>query len=165
MVYSGNTDFFGSTSSVLIQTVNQVTNTPTPTPTQMSIIDEQPLLEPKRSKKGNPAGKAVLSGFTLDFGVALNSVAAENAANYQVVTVTTKKVKKKNKTILHPLTNFTVSYLAASDVVQIRLLANETFPTGGEITVLGGLTTASGGTLTGNATFTISKRGKSVEPS
>jgi hypothetical protein len=38
-------------------------------------------------------------------------------------------------------------------------------PTGGRITVLGGLTTASGGTLSGPAVFTISNGGKSIETS
>ena len=58
-----------------------------------------------------------------------------------------------------------VSYVAASDAVEITLGAKETFPTGGQLTVLGGLTTASGGTLSGNAVFTISKGGKSIGPS
>ena len=110
-------------------------------------------------------GKAVLSGFTVDFGVPLNAADAANRANYQLDTVTTKKVKKKTETILHPITKFTVSYLAASDAVEIKLGATETFPTGGQLTVLGGETTAAGGTLSGPAVFTISKGGKSIEPS
>ena len=65
---------------------------------------------------------------------------------------------------MHPITKFTVSYLAASDAVEIALGAKETFPTGGQITVLGGLTTASGGMLSGTAVFTISKGGKSIGP-
>ena len=137
-----------------------VTPTPTPTPTQTVVIGEQPLFERKLNKKGKPIGKAVLSGFTLDFGVPLNAAAASIAANYQVDTVTTKRVKKKIETILHPIKKFTVSYVAASDAIEIKLGAKETFPTGGQITVLGGLTTASGGTLTGPAVFTISKGGK-----
>ena len=123
------------------------------------IIGEQPLFVRKTNKKGKPTGKAVLSGFTLDFGVPLNAAAA---AKFQVDTITTKKVKKKTVQILHPITKFTVSYVAASDAVEITFGANETFPTGGQLTVLSGLTTASGGTLSGNAVFTISKGGKSV---
>jgi len=46
---------------------------------------------------------------------------------------------------------------------NIKLGAAETFPTGGQLTVLGGLTTAAGGTLTGPAVFTISKSGKSIK--
>jgi hypothetical protein len=66
---------------------------------------------------------------------------------------------------LQPITKFTVSYLAASNAVEITLGSAETFPSGGELTVLGGVITASGGTLSGPAVFTISKGGKSIEPS
>jgi hypothetical protein len=44
-------------------------------------------------------------------------------------------------------------------------VAMQTFPTGGQITVLGGLLTESGGTLSVPAVFTISKGGKSIKPS
>ena len=140
-----------------------VTPTPAPTPTQTVVIGEQPLLERKLNKKCKPIGKAVLSGFTIDFGVPLNSAVASNAASYELDTVTNKHVKEKTETILHPITKFTVSYVAASDAVEVKLGATETFPTGGQLTVLGGLTTAAGGTLTGPAVFTISKGGKSIE--
>ena len=126
------------------------------------IVGEQPLFTRKTNKKGKPTGKAVLSGFTLDLSVPLN---AASAANFQVDTITTKKVKKKTVHILRPITKFTVSYGAASDSVQIAFGASETFPTGGQLTVLSGLTTASGGTLSGNAVFTIAKGGKSIVPS
>jgi hypothetical protein len=57
---------------------------------------------------------------------------------------------------------FTVSYAPASDSIEIKLGATETFPTGGQLTVLGGLMTASGDTLTGPAVLTIAKGGKSI---
>jgi hypothetical protein len=106
-----------------------------------------------------------LSGFGLKLDVALNAASAGNAANYQIDTITTKKVKKKTKQILHAFTNFTVKYDALSDTVDITLGGKQTFPTGGEITILGGMTTGAGGTLTGNAVYSISKGGKSVSPS
>ena len=96
---------------------------------------------------------------------AFNSASASNAANYQIDTITTKKVKRKKETVLQPITTSTVAYLAASDAVEITFGANETFSTGGQITVLGGLTTAAGGTLTGSAVFTIAKGGQRVRPS
>jgi hypothetical protein len=77
---------------------------------------------------------------------------------------TFRRVKKETQRILHPITNFTVSYVAAVDAVEITLGTTEPFPTRGQITVLSGLTTASGGTLTGNAVFAISKKGKSIGP-
>ena len=64
-------------------------------------------------------------------------------------TVTTRKVKKRVEHILRPITGFTVSYDAAGDAVTITLGKPETFPTGGQITVLpgvtGGLGRAAGG--------------------
>ena len=133
---------------------------PTPTPTARVIIGEQAIFQRKR-KKGKPTGKAVLTGFALEFSVSLDTVAA---ANFQVDTFTTKKVKKKKATILHPITKFSVSYLAASDDVELMLGTAETFPSGGQLTVLGGIPTAAGATLTGPAVFTIASGGKSVGP-
>ena len=74
-------------------------------------------------------------------------------------------MKKKTQQIPHPFTNFTVTYDASTDSVDIMLGSTQTFPTGGELTVLGGMTTSAGGTLTGNAVYSISKGGKSVSPS
>ena len=135
---------------------------PRPLATQTLIIGQQPMIKRKLNKKGKPVGKATLSGFTLDFGVALNAGAAGNAGNYQVDTITTKKIKKKTVQSLHPIKNFTVTYVAASDAVQITFGTSEKFPTGGQLTVLSGVTTASGDTLSGNAVFTIAKGGKSI---
>ena len=111
-----------------------------------------------------PIGEAVLYGFTLDFRVPLNTTSAENAANYQFDTITTKAVQKKKVTILHPITKFALSDLAPSDAIEITLGAKETFPTGGQITVFGGLANASGGVLSGPAVFTIHEGGKSIGP-
>jgi hypothetical protein len=128
-------------------------------------IGQQPVFERKLNKKGKPVGKPVVAGFTLDFSVPLNAAAASNPGNYQVDTVTTKRVKGKAKHILHPIAIFTVSYAAASDAVTIAFAGKETFRTGGQITVLGGVTAASGGPLEGPTVFTITPGGKQIEPS
>jgi phage-related minor tail protein len=60
---------------------------------------------------------------------------------------------------------FSVSYLATSDANQTTFGPTQSFATGGQITVLGGLSTAAGGVLTGPAVFTIAKAGTSVIPS
>jgi Bacterial Ig-like domain (group 3) len=65
-----------------------------PIPTQSIVISEEPLFDRKLNNRHKPTGKAVLSGFTFDFGVPLNATAAANAANYQLDTVTTKKGQK-----------------------------------------------------------------------
>ncbi len=165
--YSVATDNLGEVqptpagAQATITVANAATPTPKPTPTHTVIIGEQSIVQRKFNKKGKAAGKAVLTGFTLDYGVPLSSAAA---SNYKLDAVSIKKVKKNKKTILQPITNFRVSYLVTSDAVEITLGANEKFPTGGQLTVLGGETTATGGTLTGNAVFSISKGGKSIRP-
>ena len=139
-----------------------LTGTPAPTPTQSVIIGEQPIFQRKLNSKGKPTGSTILSGFMLRFGVPLSGAAA---ADFQIDTVSTKTVKKRKITTLYPVTNFKVSYLAASDAVEINFGTKESFPTGGQITVRSGLTTAFGGSLSGTAVFTISNGGKSVRPS
>jgi hypothetical protein len=142
------------------------TPTPTPTPTSTVVIAEQPVFHRKTNKKGKPVGNPVLTGFTLDFSVPLNPATASDSANYQVDTVTTKKVKKSVKRILHAITKFTVSYLAASDTVELAFAGKETFPTGGQITVVGGssggVTGASGVPLAADTVFTIAPGGRKI---
>ena len=70
-------------------------------------------------KKGKPVGKPILVGYMLDFSAPLNA-AAVSRANFQAATMSTKKVKKKVTHILKPISNFTVSYVAANDAVDIK---------------------------------------------
>jgi hypothetical protein len=128
------------------------------------VVGQQPVFQRKLNKKGKPVGKAVLSGFTLEFGTPLEASTANDPANFRVDTLTTKKVKKKIEQVLHPIAGFRVSYDAADDAVTITLGRAEKFPTGGQVTVLGGLTSASGGSLSGTAVFAISKGGKGIAP-
>ncbi len=145
-------------------TVELTVSTPSPSPTPSMITGQQPVFQRKTNKKGKPVGKAALSGFTLQFGTPLDPSAAANAANYQVDTITTRKLKKKVEDVLHPITKFTVSYSLAGEAVTIAFGSPETFPTGGQITVLNGVTSASGGAFGGPTVFTISKGGRSIAP-
>ena len=111
------------------------------------VISEQPVFQRKLNKQGKPVGKAVLTGFTLDFNMPLSAAAVSNPANYELDTVTIKKVKKSLDRVLHPIKNFTVTYTPASDSVTLKLAGTQTFPTGGQITVLPGVTSDSGGVL------------------
>ncbi len=136
---------------------------PPPPPAPVTIIGEQAVFT-RKLKKGKPVGKAVLTGYMLDFGAPLNPTAAANRANYQVATMTTKKVKKKVTHILKPISNFTVSYVPAKDAVEVMFTGAETFPTGGQITVSTGVTSANGGALAGTTMFTISPKGNNISP-
>ena len=119
-------------------TVNDVINQPALHP---MVIGEQSLFMRKTNKKGRPVGKPVLAGFEFEFSSPLNPASATNPANYQVDSVTSKRVKKKVERILQPITKFKVSY--SNDAVTIDLAVRETFKTGGQITILNSLAGAS----------------------
>jgi predicted outer membrane repeat protein len=152
----------GTSGGVTFQVVNSPT--PTPKPTPELILGVEPVFRRKTNRKGKPVGKPVVTGFLLDFSAPLDPAAASNPANYQIDLVTTKKVRKTVKRFLHPLPNFAVSYTPSELAADLNLGSAQTFPTGGRITVLAGVTSGSGTVLEGTTEFTISKGGKSVEP-
>ncbi len=132
------------------------------------IVGEKALFNRKTNKKGRPIGKPVLDGFVLDFSGPLNPTSATTRANYQLDTVTTKRVKKQTQRVLHPITSFSVAYSAANDSVTLTFAGKQTFRTGGQLTVVsrppGGVTGESGATLAENSVFNISARGKKISP-
>ena len=156
-----DTDFKTVTASVPINVLPQSTSTPP----QAIVISEQPVFQRKLNKHGKPTGKAVLTGFTLDFNMSLGASAASNPVNYELDTVTIKKVKKRLDRVLHPIKSFTVTYTPASDSVTLKLDGTQSFQTGGQLTVLPGVTGDSGSVLIEPTVFTITPGGKKIEPS
>jgi len=154
-----DTDFKSVTSSVPINVL------PKPKPPPAMVIGEQPVFQRKLKKNGKPEGTAVLTGFTLEFNMSLSAAAVSNPGNYELDTVTVKKVKKSLDRVLHPIKSFTVTYTPASDSVTLKLAGTQSFPTGGQLTVLPGVTRDSGSVLIGTAVFTITPGGKTIEPS
>jgi Carboxypeptidase regulatory-like domain len=150
-------------------TAQATTTVANPPPAPPTIIGEKAIFQRKTNKKGKPVGKAVLTGFSLTFSEPLNAATAKNRGDYQLATVTTKKVKKKLTTILHPISKFTVSYNLANDSVNLTLIGTQAFPTGGKLTVVGtppyGVSGASGAPLSGTTVFAISKKGSTITPS
>jgi RHS repeat-associated protein len=146
----------------------QATTTVASPPAPPVIVGERTIFERRRNKKGKPVGSPVLTGFAIDFSAPLNPASATNPANYQLDTVTTKRVKKKVKRILHPITRFTVSYSAANDSVDLTLIGKQAFPTGGQLTLVsgpsGGVTGASGAPLAGTTALAISAKGRTITP-
>ena len=131
------TDFKTVTASVTINVLPQ--STQTSAPSYVMVVGEQPVFERKLNKRGKPVGKPVLTGFTLDFNMPLSLAAVSDPGNYEIDTVTTKKVKKNLDRILKPIKSFTVTYEPANNSVMLRLSNTQTFPTGGQITVLPGV--------------------------
>ncbi len=132
------TDYKTVSASVPITVLPQST-TPPP-PEQVTIIGEVPVFRRKLNKKGKPTGKAILTGFTLEFNTPLLASAVSNPGNYLVDTVTIKKVKKSLDRLVRPIKGFTVINTPATDSVTIKLSGAQSFPSGGQITVLPGVT-------------------------
>jgi hypothetical protein len=132
---------------------------------QLVVIGEEPVFKRKLNKHGNPVGPAIVSGFTLEFNMPLSSAAASNRGNYELDTVTFKKVQKTYQRAVHPTQRFTVTYSPATDSVTLKLTAAQAFPTGGQLKVLPGLAFDSGSVLGGITVFTITPRGKAIAPS
>jgi hypothetical protein len=160
--FAGDSTYAGSSANGAL--VVSATSPPPPNPPV--IVGEQPLFRRKTNKKGKPIGRPVLSGFVFQFSDPLNPASAMNGANYQVDSITIKRVKKQARRILHPITGFSVAYSPANDSVTLTFARKQTFRTGGQITVAGGqpagVTGASGAALTGSTVFTISPHGQNI---
>ena len=150
-------DFKTVTASVAINVVPQ-----TPPPAHAMVISRQPVFRQKLNKKGKPVGKAVLTGFTLEFNMPLAEAAMSNPKDYELDTTT---INKRGGRVFHQIKNFSVAYTPGSDSVTLELRGVQTFPTGGRIKVLPAVTLGSGSVLTGSTVFTITPGGKKVKPS
>jgi hypothetical protein len=132
------------------------------------IIDEQPLFRRKTNARGKPVGKATLTGFLFRFSGPLDPGSAADPAHYQVDAVIRRKGKKKAQPILQPITGFTVVYSPATDSVTLTLAGRPTFPTGGQVTVVGGtpggVSGASSAAPGRPSVFSISPEGRSITP-
>jgi hypothetical protein len=167
--YSVATDNVGNVqpTPAAAQATSTVMNTPTPTPTPTPaptvIMSEQPVFQRKTNKRGKPVGKPVFTGYSFDFSSPLNPMSAANSANYDVDMIITKRIRKKLVHTLQPIRNFHVSYL--QDAVTITFRGKETFKAGGQVIITSGVTGASGSSIAGTTTFTISKNGLGITPS
>jgi len=129
---------------------------------------EQVVTARKTNKRGKPVGKPVLVGFALDYGTAMDPSTAGLAANYQVESAVTKRVKKKRMTVLQPV-NFTAAYNQSSNSVTLTVKGKPTFATGGQIKVFAalpnGVSSEAGVLLDSSDTvFTILAKAKGVAP-
>jgi hypothetical protein len=119
------------------------------------------------NRKGKPVGKPTLAGFQFAFNTAMNGATAGNQANYTLGTYVQviKRVGRKMVRVLQlkPV-SFTVSF-QSSNVVKLLLTGKQTFPRGGQITLIGtGMSSAAGGLLDGgvNAVYNISANARRI---
>jgi hypothetical protein len=152
------TDFNPVMASVVINVL------PQPTPPPVIIVGEQPVLH-RAIKKGKPVGKAVLTGFTIEFNSPLSATAAARPANYELDVITMKRVKKSTVRVLQAIKNLTVKYMPASRSVTLKLAESRSFPLGGRLKVFPGIANGSGGLLGGVTVFTITAGGMQIVPS
>jgi hypothetical protein len=129
------------------------------------LLGEQPIFERAIKKNGKRAAVATLTGFRLQFNIALDAAGAANPANYQIDLVKMKKVKNKIEKVLQPFEGFTVTNDPGTESVTIKLAGAQSFPSGGQIKILPGITSGTGGVLTGATTLTITPGAKKVRPS
>ena len=88
-VYSGPAAYHTSTSTVLTQTVAA----------HPTINGYQAVFTQKKNKRGKAVGRPVFSGFRFTFSDAM-SASVGSKANYTMGTYVTKRVGRKNTTVL-----------------------------------------------------------------
>ncbi len=148
--------------SVNTLTIAEPTSTPSPTSTSAPvIIGEQPLFHRKTNKKGKPAGKPVLQGFTLEFSRPMGTSAGDSV-DYSVETIVARATKKKPAKLRNVA--FAVAYSPSDDTVTVKIAGNQKFPNGGRLDVSDTVTSADGATLAGTDAFAIGKGGKTIGP-
>jgi hypothetical protein len=113
------------------------------------------------NKKGKPVGKAVLSGFALQFSRPMSS-SVGNVADYQLDEV--RMAAGRSKLAKLKAVGLTVSYDASSSTVTLDLAGKHAFLQGGVLSVNTAAASAAGKSLGGSHTFTISPRGKTIAP-
>jgi hypothetical protein len=119
-----------------------------------------------RNRKGKPVGKPTLTGFQFTFNTPMNPATTGNQANYTLGTYVQviKRVGRRNVRVrqLKPV-GFTVSD-SSSQSVKLLLTGKQTFPLGGQITLIAtGISSAAGGLLGGgNDVYNVSANGRGI---
>ncbi len=141
--------------------------TPSPSSTPPTITGEKVVLTYlKHNKKGKPIGKPVVS-IVFDYSIPMDPGTADDPANYQLDSVTTKKAKK----VLHGVGILSATPNGSNTTVRLATSATQkTFAKGGQITVIytppNGISSAAGVPLAaGDSTFIISPKATSIAPS
>jgi hypothetical protein len=116
----------------------------------------------------NSRGKRALS-LGLKFSTAMDPSSVTNTNNYQLDWVSTRRVKRKLETLLHPVAIESATYHASIDAVVLLTGAPmSTFAKGGQLTVINsppdGLDSTTGTFLGGRTVLTISPKASGFVP-
>jgi streptogramin lyase len=142
------------------------TTTPTPTPAPTIIAEQISSVYLKHNKRGKGIGKPV-EEFVLTFSTAMDAGTIGNAANYQVAWASTRKVKRKLQTTLHPVSVLSATPNSADTAVTLLTSAVKTkFAKGGQVTVVspGSVQSAAGVSLAAPTVFIVTPRAGGIAP-
>ena len=97
----------------------------------------------------------------------MDPLSVTNTKNYQLDWVSTRRVKRKLETLLHPVSISSATYNASIDaVVLLTGTTNSTFAKGGQLTVInsppGGVDSTAGAFLGGTTVLTISPKASRI---
>jgi virginiamycin B lyase len=142
-------------------------NNPPPPPPPTPVISSTSVLYTQPTRKGRPLGKPYLSGYQFNFSVAMNPNTAGNAGDYKVGTYVPVTVRSHGKRIrILQLQSVGISSVTFNpttpNTVRLTLSGKQTFPHGGQITLLAGINSAAGVSLGSNAVFNVAPTGRTI---
>ena len=85
-----------------------------------TITGETVVITQKVNSKGKPQGKPVFSGFKLQYSAPMNPATAGLSTNYQVVSLSTKRVKGKTVSVATPV-KITAIYNQSNNTVTLTI--------------------------------------------
>ncbi len=138
-------------------------NITAPIPT---IILAQIVKTQKHNKKGKAVGKPMFAGFEFEYSTAMGPSAA-TPSEYVVDMTVIKRIKRKNVPVLKPVA-FTTTYNQSTNIITLNVSSKQTFPKGGQITIIGtppgGVASSLSVLLNGgtSSTFTIEPKLKGI---
>ncbi len=150
-----------SSAGVISAATTPFNVTPFVAPPPAPTITGEVVAFTHKMKKGKPVGKPIFAGYTIDFSEAMDQTSLANGGHYQLGIFVVKIVKRKKTTVLKPI-GFTVTGMT-SNSVTLKPRGTQTFPKGGQLTVLaGGVLSAAEVPLAVGGAFNISKGGKGI---
>jgi streptogramin lyase len=130
----------------------------------MIVAEHVGQVKVKHNKKGKLIGKPVVE-ITLRFSTAMSPATIDIAGNYRVAWASTKRVKRKVQTALHPIAVVSATADPSGTVVTLVTSAPTTkFARGGQVSIVspGSIKSAAGASLGVPTSFLIGPRAASI---
>jgi hypothetical protein len=91
---------------------------PPPVTVTPVVTGQSPIFTQRHNRRGKPIGRPVLTGFELDFNVAMDAATTGNSGNYVVDAIVLKRVRGKRVKVLQQV-GFSLSMVSST---AMRLL-------------------------------------------